>query len=82
MRYTWLDEYLMAKPAVTKDLQEDWNWQRYKIGDKMFCAVCLRWEDNQPYYINLKLDPAEGEFLRQQYEDIIPGFYSDKRCWN
>ncbi len=82
MRYTWLDEYLMAKPAVTKDLQEDWNWQRYKIGDKMFCAVCLRWEDNQPYYINLKLDPAEGEFLRQQYEDIIPGYYSDKRCWN
>ena len=82
MRYKWLDEYLMAKPAVTQDVQEGWNWRRYKIGDKMFCAVCMEWGTNEPYYINLKLEPAEGEFLRGQYEDIIPGYYSAKRCWN
>ncbi len=82
MRYTWLDEYLMAKPAVTQDVQESWNWRRYKVGDKMFCAVCMEWGTDEPYYINLKLEPSEGEFLRGQYEDIIPGYYSDKRCWN
>ena len=49
MRYEWMDEYLLAKRAVTKDLQPEWNWIRYKIGDKMF---------------------------------IIPGYYSNKRCWN
>lgn len=48
---------------------------------KMFAAVLLDGE-NKPYYINLKLDPAEGEFLRGQYEDIIPGYYSNKQHWN
>ena len=46
MKYQWLDEYLLNKRGVTKDLQK-------------------------AYYINLKLEPAEGEFLRSQYEDII-----------
>lgn len=81
MRYTWIDEYLMSKRAVTKDLQQDWNWIRYHVGGKMFAAICLD-RENVPYYINLKLDPAEGEFLRKQYEDIVPGYYSNKLHWN
>lgn len=81
MRYHWIDEYLMSKRSVTKDLQPDWNWVRYKIGDKMFAAICLD-DQNEPYYINLKLEPVEGDFWRMQYEDIIPGYYSDKRHWN
>jgi predicted DNA-binding protein (MmcQ/YjbR family) len=81
MRYEWMDEYLLSKRAVTRDLQPEWNWIRYKIGDKMFAAILLD-DDNKPYYINLKLEPTEGEFLRGQYADIIPGYYSNKRCWN
>ena len=81
MRYHWLDEYLLQKRSVTKDLQPVWNWVRYMVGGKMFAAVCLD-KQNQPYYINLKLDPSDGEFLRSQYRDILPGYYSDKRCWN
>lgn len=82
MRYEWLDTYLLEKRGVTKDLQKDWNWIRYHIGDKMFAAVCLNWEDSQPYYITLKLEPSEGDFLRKQYEDIIPGYYMNKEHWN
>lgn len=81
MRYTWIDEYLLSKVGVTKDLQKDWNWIRYQIGGKMFAAVCLG-ENNEPYYITLKLEPTEGDFLRQQYEDIIPGYYMNKTHWN
>ncbi|MCI9542999.1 MmcQ/YjbR family DNA-binding protein [Acutalibacter muris] len=82
MRYEWIDEYLMGKPGVTKDLQESWNWRRYHIGGKMFTAICLDGE-NKPYYINLKLEPAEGESYRAQYEgDVIPGYYSNKQHWN
>lgn len=80
MRYDWLDGYLLNKRSVTKDLQPSWNWIRYHIGGKMFAAVCLS-DQNQPYYINLKIDPAESEFLRSQYEDIILGYYADKRNW-
>lgn len=80
MKYNWMDEFLLNKKAVTKDLQKEWNWIRYKIGDKMFAAICLG-EDDKPYYINLKVEPEEGAFLREQYEDIIPGYYSNKKHW-
>lgn len=81
MKYPWIDEFLMAKPGVTKDLQEEWNWIRYKIDEKMFAAIC-RDDDNVPVYITLKLEPLEGEFLRRQFEDIIPGYYMNKVHWN
>lgn len=81
MKYLWMDDFLLGKRGVTKDLQQDWNWIRYMIGGKMFAAVCLG-EDNKPHYITLKLEPSDGAFLRQQYQDIIPGYYMNKTHWN
>lgn len=81
MKYQWIDEYLMNKKGVTKDLKEEWNWIRYLLGDKMFAAICLD-DADKPCYITLKLEPTDGDFLRQQYEDIIPGYYMNKVHWN
>ena len=81
MRYTWIDDYLLAKRGVTKDHKKEWNWIRYQIGGKLFAAVCLN-EEDEPYYITLKLEPEEGDFLRKQYEDIVPGYYMNKAHWN
>lgn len=81
MKYEWIDEYLLQKKGVTKDIQEEWNWIRYHIGGKMFAAIC-RDDDNNPVYITLKLDPLEGNYLRKEYEDIIPGYYMNKTHWN
>ena len=81
MKYEWIDEYLLGKKGVTKDLQEEWNWIRYHIGGKMFAAIC-RDDGNKPVYITLKLDPLEGDYLRKTYEDIIPGYYMNKIHWN
>lgn len=81
MRYDWMDEYLMEKKGVTKDLQAEWNWLRYHVGGKMFAAICLG-EDGAPVYITLKLEPLEGEFWRGQYADVIPGYYMNKVHWN
>lgn len=48
----------------------------------MFAAVCLG-EDDQPYYITMKLEPTEGESLRNAYPgDVIPGYYCNKVHWN
>ena len=82
MKYSWIDQYLLEKPGVTKDLQAEWNWIRYKIGEKMFAAICLDDATGKAVYITLKLTPEEGEFLRQQYADIIPGYYMNKVHWN
>ena len=81
MKYLWIDGYLLSRRGVTRDLQPEWNWIRYHVGGKMFAAILLDKQD-QPYYINLKLEPAEGELMRQNWPDIIPGYYSDKRHWN
>ncbi len=81
MRYTWIDDYLLAKKGVTKDFKEEWNWIRYQIGGKMFAAICLG-ENDEPYYITLKLEPSEGDFFRAQYKDIVPGYYMNKVHWN
>ncbi len=81
MKYDWIDKYLLEKPGVKKDLQQDWNWIRYHVGGKMFAAICLD-DNDKPYYITLKLEPLEGEFWRKQYEDIIPGYYMNKVHWN
>ena len=82
MKYSWIDTELLQKPGVTKDLQAEWNWIRYHIGGKMFAAVCLDDATGKPVYITCKLGPAEGDFLRRQYEDIIPGYYMNKVHWN
>lgn len=81
MKYNWIDEFLLKKAGVTKDLKTEWNWIRYQVGDKLFAAICLDSSD-EPKYITLKLEPSEGEFLRKQYKDIIPGYYMNKIHWN
>ena len=81
MKYPWIDEYLLQKKGVTKDYKQEWNWIRYMVGDKLFCAVCLD-EGNEPYYITLKLEPSKGDALRKLYPDILPGYYMNKVHWN
>lgn len=81
MKYDFIDDFLLSKKGVTKDFQADWNWIRYKVDDKMFVAICLD-DNDKPVYITLKLNPIDGEFFRNNYEDIIPGYYMNKIHWN
>lgn len=81
MKYPWIETYLLEKKGVEKDHKEEWNWDRYMIQGKLFCAVCMG-EDSAPYYITLKLKPERGDALRQLYPDIIPGYYMNKVHWN
>ena len=38
-------------------------------------------KDGKPI-ITVKLEPIHGDFLRQQYKDIVPGYYMNKEHWN
>ena len=82
MRYDWLDGELMRLPGVTRDFKAEWNWTRYMVGGKLFCAVCHD-VAGADVYITMKLEPLRGEFLRAQYPgDVIPGYYMNKLHWN
>lgn len=81
MKYEWIDEFLLSMIGATKDYKEEWEWNRYLIGGKMFAAICKDASGNRDI-ITLKLNPLDGDFLRNQYEDIIPGHYMNKMHWN
>lgn len=85
-RYDWLDAYLQEKPGARKDYKAEWQWFRYLVGGKMFAALCQPGPEHPQYgqrmILNLKCEPILAEHFRQQYADVIPGFYSDKRHWN
>ena len=81
MRIDWIDGYLLQKAGVTRDFKPEWNWTRYMVGDKLFCALCHD-AAGAVSLISLKLEPLRGEFLRAQFEDVIPGYYMNKVHWN
>lgn len=86
-RYPWLEEYLLEKPGVTSDFKEEWGWQRYMVGGKMFAALMRPSEKYDPAYagkdlLNLKCEPLLAELWRKEHPEVMPGFYSDKRTWN
>ncbi len=86
-QYQWLDQYLLAKPGAVKDFKEEWQWWRYQVGGKLFAAILCPSPQYNPTYagkdlLNLKCDPMLAELLRREHPQVLPGFYSDKRCWN
>ena len=86
-KYTWLGDYMLAKPGVTKDFKVEGEWERYMVGGKMFAALMHPSKKYDPLYaekdlINLKCEPLLAEALRNEHPEVLPGFYSDKRTWN
>ena len=80
MQYDWLDRYLLEKPGAHKDYKPEWDATRYMIRDKMFVMFGGD-KTGKPIY-TFKLEPDFGQFLRQQYKEIIPGYYMNKDHWN
>lgn len=85
-RYEWLDDYLLQMPGAVKDFKEEWQWWRYQVGGRLFAAVMHPSDKYDSAYaekdlINLKCDPMLAELLRREHPEVLPGFYTDKRCW-
>lgn len=80
MKYDWMDSWCLSKPGAEKDFKVEWNATRYMIRGKMFA---MHGGDAAGLPIlSLKLEPPVGEMLREQYPDIIPGYYMNKLHWN
>lgn len=80
MDYGWLDEYCLSKKCVVKDFKEEWNATRYLLKEKMF--VMQGGDKEGKPIITIKCEPSFGRFLRDEYEDIVPGYYMNKEHWN
>lgn len=80
MNYDWINNYALSKRGVTKDYKEEWGCDRYFIGGKMFQVIGTHKDGRK--IITLKCEPDFGMMLRQNYEDIIAGYYMNKQHWN
>jgi len=72
-------DYCLAKPGVTEGFPFGQDVLVFKVMNKMFALTGL---EGDPPYVNLKCDPERAIGLREEYEDIRPGWHMNKAQWN
>jgi predicted DNA-binding protein (MmcQ/YjbR family) len=72
-------DYCLRKKGVTEEFPFDEVTLVLKVMGKMFALTGL---DNERFTVNLKCDPDYALELREQYEEIIPGWHMNKTHWN
>ncbi|GFH42862.1 hypothetical protein Hs30E_14130 [Lactococcus hodotermopsidis] len=73
-------EYVEKFPAATLYFKADWAVTQLLLDGKMFGMIG---EDNRgTKLLTIKLKPENGELLREQYSDIVSGYYMNKTHWN
>ena len=67
-----------AFPGVTFEHRDDPNWEIYKVGGRIF----LMMTDLPSHLVaTVKANPDEAVVLREQYDEITPGYHADKKHW-
>ncbi len=67
-------------PGATVEYREDWDCDYFGIEKKCFCMLGTNKTGDR--VMTVKGDPAENELLREQYSDVVPGYYANKTHWN
>jgi predicted DNA-binding protein (MmcQ/YjbR family) len=71
-------DYCLLKPCVAETLPFGPETLVFKVMDKMFLLVSL----NNPDSFNVKCDPEKAIILREEYEEVQPGYHMNKIHWN
>ena len=77
-----LREYCLAKNKATEGFPFDKNTLVFKVLGKMFALFPLDKWDKGEASVMLKCDPERTVELREQYEEVRPGFHMNKKHWN
>lgn len=70
--------YCMSKGAVTEAMPFDQKTLVFKVNGKMFALTDV----DAFEYVNLKCNPEYAVELREQYDEIKPGYHMNKQHWN
>jgi len=69
----------MSKKGVTEEFPFDEVTLVFKVMEKIFAITGL---DDVDFRVNLKCDPEYGLELREEYEEVLPGWHMNKKHWN
>lgn len=72
-------EYCLSKNGSEAAYPFDEETLVFKVGGKMFALIPL---EKIPLQINLKCDSEKAIELREQFEDVQPGWHMSKNHWN
>ncbi len=70
--------FALSNEQVTESSTFGVNLPQFKVGGKIFMIMNI----NFPYTLNLKCDPERAISLREEYEEIQPGYHMNKVHWN
>ena len=73
-----LRNHCISKQNVTEEFPFDDDALVFKVCGKMFCLISL----GKPDSCLLKCDPEKAVELREEYEQIKPGYHMNKTHWN
>ncbi len=72
--------YCLGKKGVEETFPFDEVTLVFKVMGKMFALTGLERVDD--FRVNLKCNPDRAIELREEYDDIIPGWHMSKKHWN
>ena len=79
MNIETIHKYCLSKTGAIEDYPFDEETLVFKVGGKMFALIPL---EKIPLQINLKCNPEKAVELREEYENILPGWHMSKTNWN
>ncbi len=68
----------LSLPGTSEYLPFDENTLAFRVGSKIFALVDIDLAES----VNLKCEPERAVGLRDQYDDILPGYHMNKKHWN
>ncbi len=71
--------YCESKPNVSMDTPFGPDTLVLRVHGKIFALIGL---DDVEFKVNLKCDPEYAIQLREQYDEIVPGYHMNKKHWN
>jgi predicted DNA-binding protein (MmcQ/YjbR family) len=79
MDHKTAEEYILSMPNAMLDYPFGKEVAVYKVNDKMFALIR---EGKEPVQLSLKCDPELAKVLREQYDEVMPGYHLNKKHWN
>lgn len=73
-----LREYCLSMDQVEETFPFGEDTLVFKVRGKIFLLTSL----SQPDRFNVKCDPERAVLLREQYEEVQPGYHMNKTHWN
>lgn len=73
-----LREYCLLKSGVEESFPFGEDTLVFKLSGKIFLLCGL----NSPDRFNVKCDPERASLLREEYDEVQPGYHMNKVHWN